>query len=204
MGGDAEKADDVMKKKMENYASAFIESIADRRHRNVEWARSAVVDSKATTAEKALDLNVIDLVAADLPDLLKHLDGRAAGDKTLNTADAGVFEIRMTARERFFQVVLRPEMMFVLMLMVIYGIIGELSNPGAILPGIVGAIALILVLYLSAILPVNAAGLALIGLALALFIVDVYASTHGVLTAGGLLASFPRPLMVGQKSEPSL
>src|SRR3989449_3004072 len=146
-----------MKKKMENYASTFIVSIADRRHRNVEWARSAVIDSKAATAEKALDLKVIDLIAKDVPDLLKQLDGRTAGDRTLNTANADVSQIGMTAGERFFQVVLRPETMFVLMLMVIYGIIGELSNPGAILPGVVGAIALILVLYMSAILPVNTA-----------------------------------------------
>src|SRR5438552_2554499 len=83
----------VMKKKMENYASTFIESIADRRHRNVEWARSAVVDSRATTAEKAVDLNVIDLIATDLPDLLQQLDVRTVGDKTLNTAKAEVFEI---------------------------------------------------------------------------------------------------------------
>ncbi|MCI0534372.1 MAG: ATP-dependent Clp protease proteolytic subunit [Verrucomicrobiales bacterium] len=173
MGGTVEKTEDVMKKKMENYATTFIESIADRRHRNVEWARSAVVDSEATTGEKALGLNVIDLIAKDMPDLLQQLNRRTVGDKTLNTAKAEVFEIRMTAGERFFQVVLRPEMVFVLMLMVIYGIIGELSNPGAILPGVVGAIALILVLYMSAILPVSTAGLALIGLAVALFIVDV-------------------------------
>src|SRR5438876_4159802 len=119
MGGDAEKTDEVMKKKMENYASTFIESIAERRHRNVEWARSAVIDSKAATAEKALDLKVIDLIAKDVPDLLKQLDGRTAGDRTLNTANAQVSQIGMTAGERFFQVVLRPETMFVLMLMVI-------------------------------------------------------------------------------------
>ena len=190
-----------MKKKMENYASTFIESIADRRHRNVEWARSAVIDSKATTAEKALDLNVIDLIAKDVPDLLQQLDGRTVGDKTLNTAKAEVFEIRMTAGERFFQVVLRPEMMFVLMLMVIYGIIGELSNPGAILPGVVGAIALILVLYMSAILPVNTAGLALIGLAVALFIVDVFAPTHGILTGGGIISFFLGALMLFDRND---
>jgi membrane-bound serine protease (ClpP class) len=201
MGGDAGKTDDVMKKKMENYASTFIESIADRRHRNVEWARSAVIDSKATTAEKALGLNVIDLIAKDMPDLLKQLDGRTVGDKTLNTAKAEAFEIRMTAGERFFQVVLRPEMMFVLMLMVIYGIIGELSNPGAILPGVVGAIALVLVLYMSAILPVNMAGLALIGLAVALFIVDVFASTHGILTGGGIISFFLGALMLFDRSD---
>jgi len=201
MGGDAGKTDDVMKKKMENYASAFIESIADRRHRNVEWARSAVIDSKATTAEKALSLNVIDLIAKDVPDLLKQLDGRTVGDKTLNTVKAEVFEIPMAAGERFFQLVLRPEMMFVLMLMVIYGIIGELSNPGAILPGVVGAIALILVLYMSAILPVNMAGLALIGLAVALFIVDVFASTHGILTGGGIISFFLGALMLFDRND---
>ena len=203
MGGDAEKTDDVMKKKMENYASTFIESIADRRHRNAEWARSAVVDSKATTAEKALDLNVIDLIAKDVPDLLQQLDGRAVGDTALNTANAEVFEIRMTARERFLQVVLRPEMMFVLMLMVIYGLIGELSNPGAILPGVVGAIALILMLYMSAILPVNTAGLALIGLAVALFIVDVFAPTHGILTGGGIVSFFLGALMLFDRADPA-
>src|SRR3989441_3525408 len=203
MGGDAEKADDVMKKKMENYASTFIESIADRRHRNVEWARSAVLESQATTAEKALDLGVIDLIAKDVPDLLQKLEGRTAGDKTLNTANAEVFEIRMTARERFFQVLWRPEIMFILMLIVIYGLIGELSNPGAILPGVVGAIALILVLYMSAILPVNTAGLALIGLAVALFIVDVFAPTHGILTGGGIISFFLGALMLFDRNDAS-
>src|SRR5207245_7378461 len=105
---------------------------------------------KATTSEKALDLNVIDLIAKDVPDLLQQLDGRTVGDKTLNTARAEVFEIRMSARERIFQVLWRPEIMFILMLIVIYGLIGELSNPGAILPGVVGAITLIIVIYMSA------------------------------------------------------
>ena len=201
VGGDLGKTDDVMKKKMENYASTFIESIADRRHRNVEWARSAVLDSKATTAEKALDLGVIDLIAKDVPDLLQKLDGRTAGDKTLNTAKAEVFEIHMTAGERSFQMLWRPEVMFILMLVVIYGLIGELSNPGAILPGVVGVIALILVLYMSAILPVNTAGLALIGLAMALFIVDVFAPTHGILTGGGIISFFLGALMLFDRSD---
>src|SRR5438132_7309217 len=108
----------------------------------------------------------------------------------LDMANAKVVEIPMTARKSFLHLVLRPEVMFVLMLMVIYGIIGELSNPGAILPGIAGAIALILVLYMSAILPVSAAGLALIALAVALFIVDVFAPTHGILTGGGIVSFF--------------
>jgi len=133
---------------------------------------------------------VIDLIADDLPDLLQQIDGHACGDRKLQTADAVVTEIPMRSWERFAHVFLRPEVMFILMLMVIYGFIGELSNPGAILPGVVGAIALVLVLYMSAILPVNIAGLLLIGLAVLLFVADVFATTHGVLTAGGIIAFF--------------
>ena len=200
---DAEKTDDVMKKKMENDTAGFIETIADKRHRNSEWARSAVTESVVITAEKALELNVIDLIADDLPGLLNQLAGRTVGDKTLETAKAEIFEIRMTASEKFLQLFLRPEMMFVLMLMVVYGIIGELSNPGAILPGVAGAIALILVLYMSAILPVNTAGLALMGLAVVLFIVDVFAPTHGVLTAGGIVSFFLGALMLFDRNDAS-
>src|SRR5207244_3468008 len=108
--------------------------------------------------------------------------------KTLKTAGAEVSEIKMSPSEHVFQKLWRPEVMFILMLIAIYGIIGELTTPGAILPGVVGAIALVLVLYLAAILPVNVTGLALIALALMLFIFDVYAPTHGVLTVGGGVA----------------
>jgi membrane-bound serine protease (ClpP class) len=137
-----------------------------------------------------------------MPDLLKQLDGREVNGKTLNTVNATVVEIPMNAWERFSQLFLRPEVMFILMLMVIYGIIGELSSPGAILPGIVGAIALILVLYMSAILPVNVTGLVLIGLAIVLFIADVFATTHGVLTAGGILSFFLGALMLFSGAGP--
>ena len=201
-GGNVEKTDDVMKQKLENYTSSFVESIADKRHRNVDWERSAVIDSKATTAEKALDLGVIDFIADDLPDLLRQLDGREAGDKKLATAKATVVAIPMRAWEHFSQIFLRPEVMFILMLMVIYGFIGELSSPGAILPGVVGALALILVLYMSATLPVNIAGLTLIGLAVVLFVIDVFAPTHGILTAGGIVAFFIGALMLFSAGEP--
>jgi membrane-bound serine protease (ClpP class) len=200
--GSAEKTDDVMKQKLENYTSSFIESIADKRNRNVEWAKSAVVQSVATTAEKALDANVIDFIADDLPDLLKQLDGREFNGKTLKTVGATVVEIPMNAWEKFSQLFLRPEVMFILMLMVIYGIMGELSSPGAILPGVVGAIALILVLYMSAILPVNITGLVLIGLAVALFLADVFSPTHGVLTAGGSAAFFLGAMMLFSSAGP--
>ena len=122
--------------------------------------------------------------------------------KTLKTAGADVAEVRMSPSERIFQKLWRPEVMFILMLIAIYGIIGELTTPGAILPGVVGAIALILALYLAAILPVNVTGLLLIALALMLFIVDVYATTHGVLTVGGIIAFLIGSLMLFDRADP--
>ncbi len=200
--GEPEKTDDVMKRKMENDAASLIEGIANKRHRNAEWARAAVLQSTNVTAEQALTLNVIDLIASDLPDLLKQLDGRKAGGKMLHTKGATVVGIPMSAWERFSQMFLRPEIMFILMLVVIYGIIGELSSPGAILPGVAGAIALIIVLYMSSVLPVTVAGLVLIGLAVVLFIADIYAPTHGVLTAGGIVSFFLGSLMLFNHAAP--
>ena len=187
---------------MENFASSYIESIAEKRGRNVEWAKSSVVKSESVTATNALELKVIDIIAKDVPELLKELDGREVNGKTLRTADAKVVPIPLTVREEILQVLSHPELMLIMMLVAMYGLIGELSNPGAVLPGVVGAIALLLVLYMAAILPVNAAGLALIALAAVLFIIDVYAPTHGVLTFGGIVAFFLGALMLFNRAEP--
>src|SRR5436309_5531906 len=200
--GGEEKLDDTMKQKLENFSVSYIEAIAARRQRNVEWAKSAVKESASISAEKALQLKVVDLIAADLPDLLKQLNGRVVDGKTLKTTNAEVSEIKMSPSERVFQKLWRPEVMFVLMLIAIYGIIGELTTPGAILPGVVGAIALVLALYLAAILPVNVTGLVLIALALMLFIFDVYAPTHGVLTVGGIIAFLIGSLMLFNRADP--
>jgi membrane-bound serine protease (ClpP class) len=200
--GGVEKTDDVMKQKMENDTSTFAKSIADKRHRNAEWARSAVLESVSITAEEALATNVIDLIADDVPDLLTQIDGREVGDKTLHTVGAKIVAIPMNAWERFSQLFLRPEVMFILMLVVIYGFIGELSSPGAILPGVAGAIALLLVLYMSSILPVNVTGIVLILLAITLFIVDIFAPTHGVLTLGGIVAFFLGAMMLFSQAGP--
>ena len=201
-GGGAEKMDDVMKQKMENYASTFIESIADKRHRNVEWAKSAVIESKATTAEKALEDDVVDLIAEDMTDLLNQLDGHEINGKALQTAGATVVEIPQNSSEKVFQLIWRPEVMFLLMLIAMYGIIGELSNPGAILPGVAGAIALLILLYMSSVLPLNITGLALIGLAVTLFVIDIFAPTHGVLTFGGIVAFFLGAMMLFSHAGP--
>ena len=200
--GSEQKLDDTMKQKLENFSVSYIEAIAARRHRNVDWAKSAVKESASISAEKALELKVIDLIAVDLTELLEQLNGRVIDSKTLKTAGAEVSEIKMSASEHVFQRLWRPEVMFILMLIAIYGIIGELTTPGAILPGVVGAIALVLVLYLAAILPVNVTGLALIALALMLFIFDVYAPTHGVLTVGGIISFLIGSLMLFNRADP--
>jgi membrane-bound serine protease (ClpP class) len=200
--GSVAQTDDVMKQKLENYASSFIETIADKRHRNVEWAKSAVVQSIATTSEKAMQLKVIDLIATNVPDLLKQLNGHVVSGKTLHTANAQILEIPMTASEHLFQLFWHPEVMMILMLIAIYGIIAEISHPGAVFPGVAGAMALILMLYMSATLPVNIAGLALILLAVALFIIDIFAPTHGVLTGGGIVAFFLGGLMLFNHAPP--
>lgn len=201
--GTETKGDDVMKKKLENFAVSYIEAIAERRHRNVEWARSAVRDSASITSEKALELKVIDLIARDMADLLRQLDGRDVEGRVLRTAGAEVVPIPMLARERVFQTLWRPEVLFVLMLIAIYGIIGELSNPGAILPGVAGGIALILALYMGSVLPISIAGVALIVLAVALFIIDVFAPSHGVLTGGGIVAFFLGALLLFEGAGPA-
>jgi membrane-bound serine protease (ClpP class) len=201
--GGEESTGDVMKQKMENFASSYIASIAEKRGRNVEWAKSAVTTSESITATQALELNVIDLIAPDLADLLRQLDGRPVRGAALRTADAPVREIPMTLSERILQLLSHPELMMILMLVAMYGIIGELSNPGAILPGVVGAIALILVLYMATVLPVNVAGLALVGLAVVLFITDIFAPTHGVLTVGGMVAFFLGALMLFNREDPA-
>ncbi len=186
----------VMAEKLANYASSFIKTIADKRHRNVEWAELAVNESICTNSEAALQLNVIDLIATNIPDLLQELNGRSVDGKVLKTAGAEVVTIPMTAGEKFFQLFWQPEVMMILMLIAIYGIIAEISHPGAIFPGVAGALALILLLYMSATLPVNIAGVALILLAVALFVIDVFAPTHGVLTAGGIVAFFLGALLL--------
>ena len=204
IGPDSGKQDEVMKQKLENFTSSYLEAVAAKRNHNPAWARSSVRESASITSTQALALNVVDLVAQDLPDLLKQLDGRVVAGRRLATAGAVPIAIPMTVVEKVFQVVAHPQVMLILMLVVMYGIIGELTSPGAILPGVAGVIALVLLLYLASVLPMNAAGLLLVGVAIALFLIDVFAPTHGVLTAGGVGAFFLGLFMLFDRSEPFL
>lgn len=199
----AEKLDDVMKEKLENAYSSYIKSIAQKNGRNADWAIASVRRSESVTSEEALKLKIIDLVATNVPDLLRQINGREIKGTKLDTEGALVTEIPMAGRERLFQMLWHPEVLLILMLVAIYGIIGELSHPGAILPGVVGGIALILALYLAAVLPVNYAGVALMLLAVVLFIVDAFAPSHGVLTLGGIVAFFLGALMLFSGAGPA-
>ena len=196
MGNEEETTNSIMMQKVGNVYTKVMQTIAEKRHRNVEWAKSSVTASKALTSEEALQLKVIDLIATNVPDLLQKLSGRSVNGKILKTIGASVIEIPMTPSEHLFQLFWLPEVMMILMLIAIYGIIAEMSHPGAIFPGVAGALALILLLYMSATLPVNVAGVALILLAVALFIIDIFAPTHGVLTGGGIAAFFLGALML--------
>jgi membrane-bound serine protease (ClpP class) len=201
-GGQDSKSDPTMTKKVENFAVSYIQAIAAKRSRNIEWAESAVRDSASITSEKALQLKVVEIIAPNLDDLLRQLDGRLVNGKPLKTAGARIAKINMSAAESIFQAAWRPEVMFLLLLIAMYGIIGEITTPGAILPGVAGAIALLLALYMAAVLPVNVTGLLLIAVAVALFIIDAYSPTHGVLTTGGIIAFFIGSLMLFDPRDP--
>ena len=202
MGGG--QADSVMQKKIFNYSESFIESIANRRNRNAEWAQSAVRDGEAITAEKALELNVIDLIASSREELLDQIDGRTVDGDTLNTRDATITELPPNLAEKLLGFIMRPEVMLILTMIAIYGIIGEVTNPGAIVPGVAGVIALILVLYASAAMPINMAGFALIGLAIILFVAEAFTPTFGLLIAGGAVSFFLGALMLFQDLPESM
>ena len=201
-GSQDDKSDSTMTKKVENFAVSYIQAIAAKRSRNIEWAETAVRDSASISSEKARELKVIEIIAPNLEDLLQQVDGRMVNGKPLKLAGAQIVENKMSVAESIFQAAWRPEVMFLLLLVAMYGIVGEVTTPGAILPGVAGVIALLLALYMAAILPVNVTGLLLIATAVALFIIDVYAPTHGVLTTGGIVAFFIGSLMLFDPRDP--
>ncbi len=203
-GGGTVQQDTVMQKKLFNYAESYIETIANRRGRNAEWAISAVRDGESITAKQALDLNVIDLIADNREDLLEKLDGREVAGTQLTTTGASIREIPNNLAENLLGFIIRPEVMLILTMIAIYGIIGEVTNPGAIVPGVAGVIALVLLLYASAAMPINVAGFVLIGLAVILFIAEAFTPTFGLLIGGGAIAFFLGALMLFQDLPESM
>jgi len=204
MGGG--EMDKEMKQKVENDAAAYIKSIADKRGRNVQWAEEAVRQSVSVTETEAAKLKIIDLVAVDLTALLAAVDGRkvetAAGQRILRTRTAVVKEVPMSSRLRILNALSDPNIAYILMLLGIYGLIFELSNPGAILPGVVGAICLILAFYSFQTLPINYAGLLLILLAIVMFIAEIKVPSYGMLTVGGVVSMILGSLMLVKTDLP--
>ena len=196
MGG--AEMDSVSQKKIFNFSESYIETIADRRGRNTEWARSAVRDGDSITSDEAVDINVVDLIADNMDDLLSKIDGMEVEGRILQTENASQNRIEPNLAETFFSFLLRPEVMLILTLVAIYGIIGEVSNPGALVPGMAGVIALILLLYGVAAMPVNIAGFLLIGLAIILFVAEAFTPAFGLLIAGGAVSFFLGALMLFQ------
>jgi len=204
MGG--EKMDETMMKKVENDAVAYIKGIATKRHRNAEWAEKAVRESVNVPAEEALKLKVIDLIAPDKKALLEAIDGKKvevlSGEKILKTAKAEIKEIEMGLRHRILNAITNPNVAYILMMIGLIGLYFELSNPGLILPGVVGAICLVLAFYAFQTLSVNYAGLLLIGLAALFFIAEIKVMSYGLLTVAGIVALTLGSLMLFESPLP--
>jgi len=203
MGG---QMDETMTKKVENDAVAYIKGIAQKRGRNAQWAEMAVRESVNITAEEALKLGVIDIVASGRDELLKRLDGMnvetAAGTRTLATAGARVVEVELSLSYRILNAISNPNVAYILMMIGLIGIYFELSNPGAIFPGVIGAVSLILAFYAFQTLPVNYAGFLLIGLGIIFFIVELMVISFGLLTIAGVISILLGSLMLFDSPAP--
>jgi membrane-bound serine protease (ClpP class) len=184
---------DVMTQKLENAFALQARVIAKARGRNEDWAEKAVRQSITASAEDAVKLGVVNLLANDIADLLEKVDGwkvSLPGGKTavLHTKGAPIVEIPASVKESFLHVLADPNILLVLLVLAGLGIMFELQNPGAILPGVIGGLSLLLALYSMAALPVNYAGVGLIVFAMLLFLAEVKVPSHGVLTVGGVIS----------------
>jgi len=201
-GGDTGKE---MGKKVENDAAAFARTLATERGHNVDWAERAVRSSVSITEREALKLKVIDLVAESVPDLLAKVDGRTVktvrGTITLETRGAPVKHIENSFRDRLLALITDPNVAYILMMVGMLGIFFELQNPGAILPGVIGGIALILAFFAFQSLPINWAGVLLILFGGGLLIAEIKVASHGVLTAGGVIAMVLGSFMLYEAPE---
>jgi membrane-bound serine protease (ClpP class) len=175
---------DVMTRKVTNDAVAYIRGLAEMRGRNADWGERAVREAVSLSAQQALKLKVIDVVADDVPDLLKKLSGK----KNLELAGAAVQQVEVDWRTKILGVITNPSIAYIMILIGVYALIFEFMNPGLVLPGVVGAICLLLALYAFHLLPVNYAGLALILLGIAFMVAEAFLPAFGSLGIGGLIA----------------
>jgi membrane-bound serine protease (ClpP class) len=204
LGGEG-KENKTMTEKILNDTVSNIKSIAKTRGRNVDWAEKAVRKSVSVTEEEAVKLNVVDFISSDLQDLLTKIDGRVVKfngtSRTLMTKGMQPRSIQMSWRDKLLDVISNPQIAYYLLMLGGMGIFFELSNPGAILPGVVGGIFLILAFYALQVLPVNYAGLALILFAIILFIAEIKVVSHGLLAVGGIISLLLGSLMLFQSPD---
>ncbi len=194
-GSDAQPAprsDDAMSRKVVSDATAYIKGLAQLRGRNAQWAEKAVREAVSLPAEEALKIDVIDLIATDIADLLKKVDGRSFDiqqtKRTLDTKGATHTRIDPDWRSRLLGVITDPSIAYILMLIGIYGLLFEFYSPGAIFPGVIGAICLLVAMYAFQLLPVNYAGLGLIALGVAFMVAELFFTSYGALGVGGAIA----------------
>jgi len=193
IGGFQLQIDETMRRKILNDAMAFLRSYTEKRGRNPTLAETAVTDAKAFTEKEALDGKLIDLIASSPEDLLHQLDGRTItrfdGTKTvLALKNAAISSFQLSARQSFLARIVEPDVFFVLLMVGVLGLYTEFTHPGMVAPGVIGGICAVLALYAMHILPVNFAGVLLILLALALFILEAKFTSHGVLAIGGIIS----------------
>ncbi len=194
IGPDGEvELSETMQEKIMNDAAAYMRSLAASQDRNLEWAELAVREAVSATEQEALELNVVDLIATNLPDLLEQIDGRevtllGGGVVTLETAGALTREYAMRGTERFLFAISDPNIAYMLMGLAMLGIFVEISNPGLIFPGVFGAISLLMAFFSLGTLPINLAGILLVLLAAGFFVAEVFTTSFGLFTAGGVVA----------------
>jgi membrane-bound serine protease (ClpP class) len=202
LGGGEGKESKTMTDKIVNDTVSFVKSIAKTRGRNVDWAEKAVTKSVSITDEEAVKLNVVDFISPDLQSLLNKIDGKVVKfdgvARTLHTKGIKPQPIQMSWREKLLDIISNPQIAYYLLMLGGMGIFFELSTPGAILPGVVGGIFLILAFYALQVLPVNYAGLALILFGIILFIAEIKVVSHGLLAIGGVISLFLGSLMLFQ------
>jgi membrane-bound serine protease (ClpP class) len=186
------RSDDAMSRKQMHDSAAYIRGLAQLHGRNVEWAERAVREAVSLPAQDALAQHVIDLVATDVADLARKLDGRkvrtAAGERVLATAGATIVMAAPDWRTRFLAIITHPSIALILLTVGFYGLVFEVMNPGMLLPGVVGAIAILIGMYALQLLPTNYAGVALVLLGLSFIVAEAFVPAYGSLGIGGVIA----------------
>ena len=189
---DGGKSEDVMSRKQVHDAAAYIRGLAQMHGRNAEWAERAVREAVSLSAQEALEQHVIDVVASDVADLARKVDGRkvqtAAGERVLATADATITVAAPDWRTRFLSIITHPSIALILLTVGFYGLVFEVMNPGMVLPGVAGAIAILIGMYALQLLPTNYAGLALIVVGLSFIVAEAFVPAYGSLGIGGVVA----------------